>query len=108
MPKNIEAIKITFEVEVGGEGFMHLVLIDQAQKFISVEVSVERTYEFNSLYINAIEVVGYTSSTGVDLDSTGLNVKVPVLNLISNLKLFDKYLDELQDVLGRHEPSYCI
>lgn len=91
--------------DLGGEGYLDLVVMDDDNTISEVTVYIDRDIEFNTLSIGNIVQQCCLSVEGLELEKEIVKLKEKVLDLMDLNDVYSSYVDELSNVLGQYEPT---
>ena len=91
--------------DLGGDGYLDLVVMDDDNTISEVTVYIDRDIEFNTLSIGNIVQQCCFSVEGLELEKEIVKLKEKILDLMDLNDVYSSYVYELSNVLGQYEPT---
>lgn len=91
--------------DLGGDGYLDLVVMDDDNTISEVTVYIDRDIEFNTLSIGNIVQQCCFSVEGLELEKEIVKLKEKILDLMDLNDVYSSYVEELSNVLGQYEPT---
>lgn len=101
----VMAAKPQYCATVSGEGYVDLLVWDEDDIITEAVVYISLINEFGDLHISDIQQFASLNLQGEEVQKEISELKTKVLDLVDNNGIYSTYLEEVQNELGRYEPT---